>query len=150
MSSLNHVVLIGRLVRDPELRQTPLGTAVANFTIAVDRRPRPDGAKEADFIRIAAWGKLGEACSNYLEKGRLAAVEGRLQIHSYQNQDGQNRTTTEVIAEHVQFLTARGRADTLTNGSAEALSSEADISEEGDWQEDQSIDNVREGIGNAG
>ena len=71
MSSLNHVVLIGRLARDPELRQTPSGTAVANFTIAVDRRPKPDGAKEADFIRIAAWGKQGEACSNYLEKGHL-------------------------------------------------------------------------------
>jgi single-strand DNA-binding protein len=150
MSSLNHVVLIGRLVRDPELRQTPSGTAVANFTIAVDRRPRPDGAKEADFVRIAAWGKQGEACSNYLEKGRLVAVEGRLQIHSYQIQDGQNRTTTEVIAEHVQFLTAKGRTDPLANGSAEALSSEADIPEEGDWQEDPSIADAREGIGNAG
>lgn len=149
MSSLNHVVLIGRLARDPELRQTPSGTAVANFTIAVDRRPKPDGAKEADFIRIAVWGKQGEACSSYLAKGRLVAVEGRLQVHSYQNQDGQNRTTTEVIAEHVQFLTAKGRIDTSANGSVEALSPEADIPEETDWQEDPSID-AGAGMGNAG
>ncbi len=123
---------------------------MANFTIAVDRRPKPDGAKEADFIRIAAWGKQGEACSNYLEKGRLVAVEGRLQVHSYQNQDGQNRSTTEVIAEHVQFLTAKGRAGTVANGSAEAFSPEADIPEETDWQEDPAITDAGEGTSNAG
>jgi single-strand DNA-binding protein len=145
MPSLNHVVLIGRLTRDPELRQTPSGTAVANFTIAVDRRPKPDGAKDADFIRVAVWGKQGEACSNYLAKGRMVAVEGRLQVHSYQNQDGQNRTTTEVIAEHVQFLTAKGKTGAAANGSAEALSPEADIPEESDWQEDPSLPGAGEG-----
>jgi single-strand DNA-binding protein len=104
MSSLNHVVLIGRLVRDPELRQTASGTAVANFTLAVDRRPKADGAKEADFLRVVAWGKLGEHCANYLAKGRLVAVEGRLQAHTYQGQDGQSHTAVEVVAENVQFL----------------------------------------------
>ena len=114
MSSLNHVVLIGRLARDPELRYTGSGTAVANFTIAVDRRPKPDGTKEADFIRIVSWGKQGENCSNYLAKGRLVAVDGRLQMHTYQGQDGQNHTSAEVIAENVQFLSPKDTA----NGSA--------------------------------
>jgi single-strand DNA-binding protein len=149
MSSLNHVVLIGRLARDPELRQTPSGTAVANFTIAVDRRPNPDGVKQADFIRIAAWGKQGEACSSYLAKGSNVAVEGRLQVHRYQNQDGQNRTATEVVAEHVQFLAAKVRADMVSNGSA-SLSPEVDLPEEADWQEDPSIPDAGEGIGSAG
>ncbi len=86
MSSLNHVVLIVRLVRDPELRHTESGTAVASFTLAVDRRLKTDGTKEADFIKISAWGKLGKNCSNHLVKGRLVAVDGRLQVRSYQGQ----------------------------------------------------------------
>jgi single-strand DNA-binding protein len=114
MSSINQVVLVGRLARDPELRYTASGTAVANFTLAVDRRPKSDGTKEADFIRIIAWGKQGENCSNYLAKGRLVAVDGRLQMHTYQGQDGQNHTSAEVIAENVQFLSPKG----TTNGSA--------------------------------
>ncbi len=104
MSSINHVVLIGRLVRDPELRQTASGTPVTSFTLAVDRRPKADGGKEADFLKAVAWGKLGEHCANYLAKGRLVAVEGRLQAHTYQGQDGQNHTAVEVVAENVQFL----------------------------------------------
>jgi single-strand DNA-binding protein len=104
MSSLNHVVLIGRLVRDPELRQTAPGTPVANFTLAVDRRPKADGGKEADFLKVVAWGKLGEHCASYLTKGRLVAVEGHLQTHTYQGQDGQSHTAVEVVAENVQFL----------------------------------------------
>ena len=77
---------------------------MANFTLAVDRRPKADGAKEADFLRVVAWGKLGEHCANYLAKGRLVAVEGRLQAHTYQGQDGQSHTAVEVVAENVQFL----------------------------------------------
>lgn len=102
---MNRVILIGRLTREPELRFTASGTAVANFTLAVDRPfLNAQGKRDADFIRIVTWGKLAENCSNYLGKGRLVAVEGRLQVRSYQTPDGQTRTITEVIAEKVQFL----------------------------------------------
>ena len=102
---LNRIVLIGRLTREPELRFTATGTAVANFTLAVDRqRPNSQGEREADFIRVVVWGKQGETCSNYLGKGRLVAVDGRLQVRTYQAQDGQNRTSAEVVAENVRFL----------------------------------------------
>jgi single-strand DNA-binding protein len=124
MPSLNRVILIGRLVRDPELRTTATGTAVANFTIAVDRRLKSDGTKKADFIRIVIWGKQGENCSNYPAKGRLVAVDGRLQIHTYQAQDDQNRTSAEVIAENVQFFSPKGSrpsADAASSPDAEVL-----------------------------
>ena len=108
---LNRIVLIGRLTREPELRFTSTGTAVANFTLAVDRqRPNSQGEREADFIRIIVWGKLAETCSNYLGKGRLVAVDGRLQISKYQDKDGQNRTSAEVVAENVRFLDRAQRA----------------------------------------
>ena len=98
---MNSVILIGRLVRDPELKYTPNGVAVCNFTLAVDRAFSKD--KEADFIPIVVWGKIGEACGNNLGKGRLVAVEGRLQIRSYEK-DGQNRQFAEVVASEVKFL----------------------------------------------
>ncbi len=102
---MNHIILIGRLTRDPELRYTPNGVAVATFDLAVDRpRTNQQGERETDFIRIVTWQKLAELCANYLKKGRQAAVEGRLQIRSYQTQDGQKRYMTEVVANTVQFL----------------------------------------------
>jgi len=102
---MNHIVLIGRLTRDPELRYTPNGVAVANFDLAVDRPvPNQQGERETDLIRIVVWQKQAEHCANYLKKGRLVAVEGRLQIRSYETQDGQKRRTAEVVANHVQFL----------------------------------------------
>jgi len=104
MASLNRVILIGRLTRDPELRYTPGGSAVANFGIAVDRRPGPQGEREADFVNIVTWNKVAESCANHVTKGRLVAVEGRLQIRAYQTQDGQRRQVAEVIANNVQFL----------------------------------------------
>jgi single-strand DNA-binding protein len=103
--TVNHVVLIGRLARDPELRYTPNGVAVANFTIAVDRPFSSNKAeREADFIPIVVWQKLAETCANHLRKGRLVAVEGRLQIRSYDTKDGQRRRVAEVYANTVQFL----------------------------------------------
>lgn len=99
---MNSVILIGRLVRDPELKYTANGVAVCNFTLAVDRVFSKD--KEADFIPIVVWGKIGEACGNNLGKGRLVAVEGRLQIRNYETQDGQKRKVAEVVANSVQFL----------------------------------------------
>ncbi len=109
---LNLVVLIGRLTRDPELRHTPgNGTAVATFTLAVDRPfANRQGEREADFIRIVTWDKLAESCANYLQKGRLAAVTGRLQIRSYDDKEGIRRWITEVVARDVRFL-ERPRSD---------------------------------------
>ena len=103
---LNRIILIGRLTRDPELRFTPAnGVPVAQFTIAVDRPfVNQKGEREADFIRIVTWRKLAETCANNLTKGRLVAVDGRLQIRSYEGQDGQRRYVTEVVADTVRFL----------------------------------------------
>ena len=104
---LNRIVLIGRLVRDVDLRFTPNGVAVATFTLAVDRPKYKDKEKETDFINIQAWGKSAENCANYLAKGKLAAVDGRLQIRSYDDKDGQRRWMTEVVAESVRFLSPK-------------------------------------------
>lgn len=98
---LNKVILIGRLTRDVELRYTAQGTAVAQFTLAVNRKFNKD---EADFINIVVWRGLAENCANYLGKGRLAAVEGRLQVRNYEDKDGQKRWITEVVADDVRFL----------------------------------------------
>ncbi|HHW14779.1 MAG TPA: single-stranded DNA-binding protein [Firmicutes bacterium] len=102
---LNRIILIGRLTADPALRYTQSGKAVTRFTLAVDRRPRGGQAeRETDFIDIVVWEKLGELCANHLGKGRMVAVEGRLQIRSYEAQDGTRRKAAEVVAENVQFL----------------------------------------------
>ena len=97
----NRVILIGRLTRDPELKYTPQGTAVATFTLAVNRKFNKD---ETDFIDIVIWRGQAENVAQYLSKGRLAAVEGRLQIRNYETQDGQKRRVAEVIADDVRFL----------------------------------------------
>lgn len=102
---MNKVVLIGRLTKDPELRFTPgNGTAVTTFTIAVDRRFSKEGQKEADFIPIVVWGKQAESTANYMSKGKLIGISGRIQTRSYEAKDGTRRYVTEVIAEEVQFL----------------------------------------------
>lgn len=107
----NRVILIGRLTRDPELRYTASGSAVASFTLAVDRTFRSaSGERETDFINIVAWRSLGERCSEYLAKGKLAAIEGRLQIRSYEGQDGVKRTVAEVVADDVRFLSPKDGA----------------------------------------
>jgi single-strand DNA-binding protein len=105
---LNRVVLIGRLTKDPELRYTPNGVAVANFTLAVDRNYKnAQGERETDFIPCVVYRQLAELCANYLAKGKLAAADGRIQIRSYTGQDGQKRWVTEVIAEDVRFLSPK-------------------------------------------
>lgn len=100
----NVVVLIGRLVRDPEVRYTNSNMAVANMTVAIDRPPRKDGEKGADFPRVIAFGKTAENCEKYLAKGRLVGVQGRIQTGSYQDKDGKTIYTTDVIADRVEFL----------------------------------------------
>ena len=107
MNDINRVVLIGRLTRDPELRKTQSGTNVCSFTIAVNRRPNQDGSQEADFINCVAWNKLADTLSLYQRKGNRLAVEGRVQVRTYDNQQGQRVYVTEVIAENVEFLTPR-------------------------------------------
>ncbi|HHT01675.1 MAG TPA: single-stranded DNA-binding protein [Firmicutes bacterium] len=102
---LNRVILIGRLAQDPELRYTPGGAAVANFTIAVQRSfANQQGEREVDFIDIVVWRRLAETCANHLNKGRLVAVEGRLQIRSFETPEGQKRRVAEVVADNVRFL----------------------------------------------
>jgi single-strand DNA-binding protein len=105
---LNRVVLIGRLVRDPELRYSQSGVGICKFTLAVDRRfKNAQGEKEADFIPCIAFKQLAELCANYLSKGKLAAVDGRIQTGSYTNKEGNKVYTTDVIAENVVFLSPK-------------------------------------------
>ena len=102
---LNKILLLGRLVADPELRYTATGKAVAQFTLAVDRPfASQDGKKEADFIPVILWGKTAEAAANYSFKGHRLLVEGRLQIRSYEAKDGSKRWATEVIGNSIEFI----------------------------------------------
>ncbi|MDN4069974.1 single-stranded DNA-binding protein [Paenibacillus vini] len=107
---LNRVILIGRLTRDPELRYTPSGVATTGFTLAVDRPfTSQGGEREADFIQVVTWRQLAETCANYLKKGRLTAVEGRIQVRNYENNEGKRVYVTEVIADNVRFLESSNR-----------------------------------------
>ena len=102
---LNHITIMGRLTRDPELRRTGSGVAVASFTLAVDRDfgGRDGGERETDFIDCVAWRQTGEFVSKYFTKGRMAVVSGRLQIRSWTDKDGNKRRTAEVVADNVYF-----------------------------------------------
>jgi len=111
-SLLNRIILIGRLTRDPELRYTNTGKAVARFTLAIDRPFKNQaGEREADFINVVVWGPLADNCSKYLSKGKLAAVDGRLEIRSFEGQDGNRRLIAEVVAENVRFLSPRSQPE---------------------------------------
>ena len=101
---LNHIVLMGRLTRDPELRRTGSGIAVASFTLAVDRDfASQGGEKETDFVDIVAWRSTAEFVSKYFTKGRMAVVSGRLQIRNWQDKEGNKRRSAEVVADNVYF-----------------------------------------------
>lgn len=128
---LNRIVLIGRLTRDPELRFTANGHAVCSFTLAVDRsRKNAQGERETDFINCIAWQKLGENCANYLTKGKLASVDGRLQIRSYEAQDGTKRTVAEVVAEDVRFLSPKDGGQPANDSFGADLSSDLPITDD--------------------
>lgn len=101
---MNSVVLIGRLTRDPEVRYTGEQMAIASFSVAIDRPPRRDGTKETDFPRITVFGKQAENCEKFLAKGRLVAIQGRIQTGSYTNKNGDKVYTTDVVADRVEFL----------------------------------------------
>ncbi len=110
---INRVVLVGRLTKDPELRYTPSGVPMARFTIAVNRAfSNQQGEKEADFIGCIAWRKQAENLANFMKKGSLIGVEGRIQTGSYEGQDGKRVYTTDVVADAVQFLEPRGGGNT--------------------------------------
>jgi single-strand DNA-binding protein len=113
---LNRVVLVGRLTRDPELRYTANGAAVAKFTLAVDRNyTNQQGERETDFIFISVWRGLAENCAKYTRKGSLVALEGRIQVSSYDNQEGRKVWTTEVVADSVKFLDSRNSQNSDNN-----------------------------------
>lgn len=126
MPSFNKVTLIGRLVRDPELSYTSAGLAVAKFTIAVDRQFKnpQTGERKTDFFRCNAWRQKAEFVSNYVQKGRLVAVDGRIELNEYTAQDGQKRFSTDVVCENVELLDsnrdAPGDAAPAQNGGGAA------------------------------
>ena len=110
---LNHITIMGRLTRDPELRRTGSGVAVASFTVAVDRDfgGRDGGEKETDFIDCVAWRQTGEFVSKYFTKGRMIVVSGRLQIRSWNDKDGNKRRTAEVVADNCYFGDSKRESD---------------------------------------
>lgn len=117
---LNHIVVMGRLTRDPELRRTGSGIAVTSFSVAVDRdfQPKDGGERETDFIDCVAWRQTGEFVSKYFTKGRMAVVSGRLQVRSWTDKDGNKRRTAEIVADNVYFGDSkRDNADGYSAGN---------------------------------
>lgn len=114
---MNKAILIGRLTRDPELRYTSSNRAVCQFTVAIDRpfTNQASGQREADFINVVAWDKTGENVGKYMTKGRLIAVEGRIQTRNYDNNEGRKVYVTEVVASNVQFLESRNATQATNN-----------------------------------
>ena len=119
---LNHIVVMGRLVRDPELRRTGSGIAVASFSVAVDRDfgKNENGERETDFIECVAWRQTGEYVSKYFTKGRMAVVSGRLQIRNWTDKDGNKRRTAEIVADNVYFGDSKpgGEGGSYSSGSS--------------------------------
>ncbi len=127
---LNKIFLQGRLVADPELRHTQQGTPVASFRIAVDRDYKnQSGTRETDFINIVAWRGTGEFVSRYFAKGRMAIVEGRLQVREYNDKDGNRRLATEVVANNIYFGDSR-KDERTTNDSAKPAEEFAELAED--------------------
>lgn len=116
---MNHVTLIGRLTKDPEVRYTQSGTPVGTFTLAVDRRVQKDKPKEADFIPCVVWGKTAEVVGNWCKKGKQVGVEGRVQTRTYDAKDGTKKYVTEVIVSHLELIGNRegGRAQGAPSGN---------------------------------
>ena len=110
---MNHIIIIGNLTRDPELRTTPSGASVCNFTVAVNRRQKnSQGQDEADFFNVSVWRELGVNCSKYLAKGRKVAVTGSVSVRTYQRNDGGYGANMEVQASNVEFLSPKGEVMT--------------------------------------
>lgn len=132
MASLNRVILVGNLTRDPELKFTPSGTPVANFGLAINRKwtnKQGEKVEGVDYINIVVWGRLAELCGDYITKGSPVAIDGRLQSRTWEAEDGSKRNAVEVVAENVQFL-GRKQTDSISGnmvgegvGATEANSS---------------------------
>ncbi|ENK2445750.1 single-stranded DNA-binding protein [Listeria monocytogenes] len=137
---MNRVVLVGRLTKDPELRYTPAGTAVATFTLAVNRTfTNQQGEREADFIQCVVWRKPAENVANFLKKGSLAGVDGRIQTRNYEDNDGKRIFVTEVAAESVQFLEPKNKnVEGATPNNYQKSSYRADTSHKSDSFADES------------
>ena len=132
---INNVVLVGRLGNDPEMRYTPSGTAVTSFRLAVNRPPRrdaPEGEEQTDWLNIVTFGKVAENCAQYLDKGSLVGIEGRVQSRSWEGKDGQRRYSVEINARSVQFLESRQEAERrrATHRDREATTTKAPPAEE--------------------
>ena len=121
---LNRVVLIGRLTRDSELSYTPNGVAVCKFSLAVDRNfKNANGERETDFIPVVVYRKLAELCAEYLSKGKIAAIDGRLQVRTYENIEGRKMWVYEVVAENVRFLSPKDGGNSghgVSSGASDA------------------------------
>lgn len=116
---LNRIIIMGRLVRDPELRTTQSGTSVTSFTLAVDRdfKDKDSGEKATDFIDVVAWRQTAEFVCKFFTKGRMAVAEGRLQIREWKDKDGNNRRTAEIVAENVYFGDSKRESDGVNAAS---------------------------------
>lgn len=130
---LNRIILMGRLTRDPELRHTGSGTAVASFSLAVERdfRDKTSGQKTTDFIDIVAWRQTGEFVSKYFTKGRMAVVEGRLQMRDWTDKDGNKRRTAEIVADNVYF--GDSKRDGGDTAQSESQGGFSEIEDNGDF-----------------
>ena len=117
---LNHIVIMGRLVRDPELRRTGSGVAVASFRVAVDRdfAPKDGGERKADFIDCVAWRQTGEFISKYFTKGRMIVVDGRLEMRDWTDKDGNKRTSAEVVVDNAYFGDSKRDGDNAYGGNS--------------------------------
>ena len=139
-TNLNRVVITGNLTRDPELRSLPSGTSVCKLRVAVNSR-RKDGASgewvdKPNYFDVTVWGAQGENCANYLSKGRPVAVEGRLDWHEWETQDGQKRQAVEIIANSVQFLGSRGDNNSGAGGGGNGFEAKSDVpADTSDFQE---------------
>src|SRR5699024_3813871 len=123
---MNRVVLVGRLTRDPDLRYTASGVAVANFTVAANRPFRnQQGEQEADFINCVVWRKTAENLANYMKKGSMIGVDGRIQTRSYEDKDGKMVYVTEVVAETIQFLESLGSSQQQQHGPDSGYSNDS-------------------------
>lgn len=138
---MNKVVLIGRLTRDPELRYTGSNTPVATFSLAVNRNfQNQNGEREADFINIVVWRKQAENCKNFLTQGSQVAVEGRIQTRTYDDQNGQKRYITEVVADNVEFLGSKASSNNSNNTSSSSKNAEPTPYDFGDMPEPKGTD----------
>lgn len=130
MANFNKVMLIGNLTRDPELRYVPSGSAVATFTLAVNRvynTQSGEKKEQTSFLRIVVWGRRAEVCGEYLSKGSPVFIEGRLQSREWEAQDGQKRSTVEVIADNVQFLRSGTKQGASQGAAAQPAPSAEDV-----------------------